>query len=83
MKNITNNKTVVYQQLAKDFKTLILYTCQLDCVFRRQKMKVLMLILAGFSIAALFIIAALQLARLMFAEMTEIVTDAWQNPNKI
>ncbi len=46
-------------------------------------MKVLMLILAGFSIAALFIISALQLARLMFAEMTEIVTDAWQNPNKI
>jgi hypothetical protein len=46
-------------------------------------MKVLMLILAGFSIVALFVISALQLARLMFAEMTEIVIDAWQNPNKI
>lgn len=46
-------------------------------------MKVLMLILAGFSIAALFVISALQLAKLMLAEMAEIVTEAWKNPSRI
>lgn len=46
-------------------------------------MKVLMLILAGLSIAILFVISALQLARLMCAEMVEIVSDAWHNPSKI